>query len=63
MEIVIDNITIPVLIGKNAVHNTQLVSEANDDDLWFHVTDKPSAHIIAKIANIEFDDKIFGLGR
>lgn len=57
MEIPIDNIIIPIIIGTSAKHNTEIVSEANDNDLWFHVSDKPSAHVIAKISGISLTKK------
>jgi predicted ribosome quality control (RQC) complex YloA/Tae2 family protein len=37
-------------IGKNAFNNFQLIDSANDDDLWFHVNDMPSCHVIARMS-------------
>jgi predicted ribosome quality control (RQC) complex YloA/Tae2 family protein len=57
MEITIDNIKIIFIIGSNAKHNTQIVLDAHENDLWFHLNDLPSAHIIAKISDIELTKK------
>ena len=53
MEEEIEGVTIQFLKGKNAKNNTLIVSEANENDLWFHVADMPSAHVIAKIHDLE----------
>lgn len=36
------------LIGKNANENTYLLKNANSMDIWFHIADGPSAHLIFK---------------
>jgi len=33
-------------IGKTAADNTKLIQEAYDLDVWFHIKDVPSAHLI-----------------
>jgi len=33
-------------IGKNATENTELVLLASEQDVWFHVADAPSAHLV-----------------
>lgn len=33
-------------IGKNAVENTELVLQSSDRDVWFHIRDNPSAHLV-----------------
>lgn len=53
MEEEIDGITILFIKGKNAKNNTLIVTEADENDLWFHVADMPSSHIIAKIHDLE----------
>ena len=35
-------------IGKNAHDNDRLFDEAEDDDIWFHLSDYPSAHLWVK---------------
>lgn len=57
MEEEIDGVMIQFIIGKNEKNNTLIVSEANENDLWFHVAHMPSAHIIAKIHNFELTKK------
>lgn len=33
-------------IGRNATENTELVLRSSAMDVWFHVNDQPSAHLI-----------------
>ena len=35
-----------IIIGKNATDNTKIVKNASPSDVWFHVLDKPSCHVI-----------------
>lgn len=35
-----------VKYGKNAAENWRLYEVADEEDLWFHVDDEPSAHVI-----------------
>lgn len=35
-----------ILIGKDKANNWQLIDDAKETDLWFHVSNSPSAHII-----------------
>jgi predicted ribosome quality control (RQC) complex YloA/Tae2 family protein len=51
------NKIIQFYIGKNAKHNNQIIDAANDDDIWFHVKDLPSCHIIAVIPEDIIDKK------
>ena len=51
------NKVIQFYIGKNAKHNNQIIDAANDDDIWFHVKDLPSCHIIAVIPEDIIDKK------
>jgi len=37
-------------IGKNKEHNFELIDAAAPTDLWFHVQNIPSAHVILEIA-------------
>ena len=36
-------------IGKSAQDNHDIIDEANPTDLWFHVEDNSSSHVIAKL--------------
>lgn len=40
---------IPYSIGKNAEHNSEIISLSSPDDLWFHLDNYPSAHVILHI--------------
>ena len=37
-----------ISIGKNKEENWQLIDASNPDDVWFHVDDQPSCHVILK---------------
>lgn len=40
---------IPYSIGKNAEHNSEIISLSSSNDLWFHLDNSPSAHVILHI--------------
>ena len=48
---------IEFLIGENAEENTKLIFMADDEDLWFHISGGPSAHVIAVIHNVVIERK------
>ena len=57
LEFEIDNYIIKV--GKNAQENWDIIKEANKNDIWFHLEDYPSPHVVLKsINNIKPDRKI-----
>jgi predicted ribosome quality control (RQC) complex YloA/Tae2 family protein len=37
-----------ILIGKNKNENNDLIDGADKDDMWFHVQDIPSCHVLLK---------------
>jgi predicted ribosome quality control (RQC) complex YloA/Tae2 family protein len=37
-----------ILIGTNKYENFQLIDESVETDLWFHVENEPSCHVILK---------------
>ena len=39
--------TIVFRIGKNAKQNFDLIDDSCPDDLWFHVEERPSCHVVA----------------
>jgi predicted ribosome quality control (RQC) complex YloA/Tae2 family protein len=41
-----DNTTYTINIGQNAQENTDMVSSASQHDMWFHVDNSPSCHVI-----------------
>ena len=57
-EIYFDKIktTITFYIGKNAQDNFDIIDNANPNDLWFHLADYSSCHVIASMP--EDDDEI-----
>jgi predicted ribosome quality control (RQC) complex YloA/Tae2 family protein len=44
-----DEKQIRLLVGQSANENTELVANAEPTDLWIHVKDRPSCHVIAHI--------------
>jgi predicted ribosome quality control (RQC) complex YloA/Tae2 family protein len=45
-------------VGKNAEDNFDIIDDANDNDIWFHLNNAPSTHIIACIdPNRKYDKK------
>jgi predicted ribosome quality control (RQC) complex YloA/Tae2 family protein len=48
------NVNIIYKIGKNDEGNFNLIDESDKDDLWFHINNKPSCHVIARLQNIRF---------
>lgn len=36
-------------IGSNKRENSYIVEKSNFDDIWFHASDYPSCHVIAKM--------------
>ena len=44
---------IKIKYGKNAKENWNLIDESSSDDLWFHIDDYPSTHVI-----LEYDENI-----
>ena len=47
------NLTIDYMIGLNAQDNFNVIDVGNPNDLWFHVSDLPSCHIVACISKEE----------
>ena len=35
-----------IKIGRSAVENTELVQNASKSDIWFHLSDSPSCHVV-----------------
>jgi len=45
-------------VGKNAQDNFDIIESANPDDIWFHIDDHASCHVIACLPNdISFQKK------
>lgn len=43
-----DNRNFIIQVGQNAKENWELIDEADTFDLWFHVDDKPSGHVVIR---------------
>lgn len=43
-----NNTTYTIIIGKNAYENTEIVKNAQEHDIWFHVENSPSCHVLLK---------------
>lgn len=35
-----------IRVGKSAKENTELVEKSNKSDIWFHLSDSPSCHVV-----------------
>ena len=42
-------------IGKNAENNFEIIDQSNKHDLWFHIKNASSCHVIACLKNIRFN--------
>ena len=42
-------------IGKNAENNFEILDQSNKQDVWFHVNNSSSCHVIACLKNIKFN--------
>lgn len=47
-KIDIEGLFYPVLIGKNAKGNEEIIKMSNQEDTWFHLENLSSPHIILK---------------
>lgn len=45
------NSNIQFYIGKNSKNNEEIIDLSKDDDIWFHIKDMPSCHVIAIISD------------
>lgn len=43
------NEDIEFLIGKNSEDNFNIIDISSPNDIWFHLNDYPSCHVIAKV--------------
>ena len=44
-------------IGQDAEDNFTIIDNSEPNDIWFHLADESSAHVIAKIPDIKLDKK------
>lgn len=56
---VIDGENYSVRIGKNAVDNWEIIDSSNNHDIWFHLDNAPSCHLILSVNdNQKIDRKV-----
>jgi predicted ribosome quality control (RQC) complex YloA/Tae2 family protein len=48
---------VKIKYGKNAKENWNLIDESSSDDLWFHIDDYPSTHVLLEY-NLDEEDRI-----
>ena len=41
-------------VGSNSKNNFDLIDEADSDDIWFHLNNESSCHVIACLKNITY---------
>lgn len=52
---IIDNdtgIEIMYWVGTNAKDNWDIIDKSHQNDIWFHLSDQPSAHVILKVGQL-----------
>ena len=42
-------ISVDYVVGKNAEENFEIIDDAEDYHIWFHIKGHPSSHVIAKL--------------
>jgi hypothetical protein len=47
---------ITYMMGKNQGENHPLIKNSEANDLWFHLHDRPSAHLVAQIASLTLSE-------
>jgi|APCry1669190731_1035312.scaffolds.fasta_scaffold80355_2 predicted ribosome quality control (RQC) complex YloA/Tae2 family protein len=55
-EFIYQNQKYIISIGKNKTENWGIIDGASSDDLWFHLNDFPSPHVILKTNNLTIDE-------
>jgi len=43
------NMELTVYVGHNAIENWQIIDISKPNDLWFHLQDMPSSHVVLSI--------------
>ncbi len=51
-EYIYENNIYKIFIGQNAQDNWDLIDKSEPNDIWFHTSDYPSAHIVLSNVNI-----------
>ncbi len=48
---VFNNVEYVINIGQNKTENWELIDSSEETDIWFHIEDNPSCHVILKNIN------------
>ena len=49
VNIIIDNINLLFSIGNNAIENSQIIEESEENCIWFHADGVPSCHVVLNL--------------
>ena len=44
-------------VGQHAQENMDLIAMSQPEDLWFHIRDRPSCHVVATLPKQTYDKK------
>ena len=44
-------------VGQHAQENMELIAASQPEDLWFHIREKPSCHVVATMPKQTYDKK------
>ena len=53
----VNDIEITFYIGCTQQDNKELIDKSADDDMWFHVSENPSAHVVCNLSELCITDK------
>ena len=48
-----DNYIYIINVGRNAKENWELIDMSKHNDIWFHVADSPSSHVVLSVGDIK----------
>lgn len=51
------NETITFYVGKNKFDNFTIIDNAKENDLWFHIDDQASCHVVASVNDLQLCNK------
>ena len=47
-EFIYNNVKYRIISGKNKQGNNDILDKTDDSDIWFHISNSPSGHVILK---------------
>lgn len=53
---------VKISVGRNEKGNSELLKQARKNDIWMHVKDLPSAHVLLKTPKMAVSDEVLELG-